>query len=109
MNILIDIGHPAHVHYFRNFIKIMENKGHKFLIISRNKELEQYLLNIYKIPYIDRGVGSKKIIGKFLYMFKADYLIFRKALKFKPDLFLSFGSIYPASCLIFIKKTTFSF
>ena len=59
MNILIDIGHPAHVHYFRNFIKIMENKGHKFLIISRNKEMEQYLLNIYKIPYIDRGVDQK--------------------------------------------------
>mgnify|MGYP001252757273 CR=1 FL=1 len=109
MNILIDIGHPAHVHYFRNFIKIMENKGHKFLIISRNKELEQYLLNIYKIPYIDRGVGSKKIIGKFLYMFKADYLIFRKALKFKPDLFLSFGSIYPAHASFLLRKPHLAF
>ena len=109
MNILIDIGHPAHVHYFRNFIKIMENKGHKFLIISRNKEMEQYLLNIYKIPYIDRGVGSKNIIGKFLYMLIADYLIFRKALKFKPDLFLSFGSIYPAHASFLLKKPHIAF
>jgi len=27
MKILIDIGHPAHVHYFRNFIKMMESNG----------------------------------------------------------------------------------
>jgi predicted glycosyltransferase len=26
MRILIDINHPAHVHYFRNFIKIMVKK-----------------------------------------------------------------------------------
>ena len=109
MKILIDIGHPAHVHYFRNFIKIMENKGHEFLIISRNKEMEQYLLNKYKIPYIDRGIGSKNIIGKFLYMLKADYLIFRKALKFKPDLFLSFGSIYPAHASFLLKKPHIAF
>jgi predicted glycosyltransferase len=51
MRILIDIGHPAHVHYFRNFIKIMEKKEHEFLIISRNKEIEHYLLKSYNISY----------------------------------------------------------
>ena len=30
MKILIDMNHPAHVHYFRNFIKLMEAKGHEF-------------------------------------------------------------------------------
>ncbi len=28
MKILIDIGHPTHLHYFENFIKIMENKNY---------------------------------------------------------------------------------
>lgn len=109
MKILIDIGHPAHVHYFKNFIKIMEEKEHKFSIISRNKEIEQYLLNKYKIPYFDRGIGSKNILGKFLYMLKADYLIFCKALKFKPDLFLSFGSIYPAHVSFLLRKPHIAF
>ena len=45
MKILIDTGHPVHVHYFRNFIKIMEKKGHEFIVIFRNKEIEHYLLN----------------------------------------------------------------
>jgi len=109
MKILIDIGHPAHVHYFKNFIKIMEKKGHKFLIISRNKEIEQYLLNKYKIQYFDRGIGAKSTIGKFGYMFKANFLIFLKALKFKPDLFLSFGSIYPAHVSFLLRKPHIAF
>ena len=52
MKILIDINHPAHVHYFKNFIKIMEQKGHKFLIISRDKEIEHYLLKKNNIPLL---------------------------------------------------------
>ena len=45
MNIFIDIGHPAHVHYFKNLIKIME-KEHEaiFTVTSRDKEMAHYLL-----------------------------------------------------------------
>ncbi len=96
MKILIDINHPAHVHYFKNFIKIMENKGHKFLIISRNKEIEHYLLKSYNIPFIDRGQGKNHLAGKALYYFKAVYIIFKKTIKFNPDIMLSFGSPYAA-------------
>jgi predicted glycosyltransferase len=38
MNILIDIGHPAHVHLFKNFAWIMQKKGHKTLFTAREKE-----------------------------------------------------------------------
>ena len=96
MKILIDINHPAHVHYFKNFIKIMSGKGHKFLIISRNKEIEHYLLNIYNIPFVDRGKGKKSILGKTTYLFKTNYLMFKQAKKFKPDILLSFDSVYLA-------------
>ena len=94
MKILIDINHPAHVHYFRNFIKIMEKHGHEFLITSRNKEIEHYLLNRYNIPFFDRGKGKNNLIGKSLYYFKACYIIFKKAKIFNPDIMLSFGSPY---------------
>jgi|AntAceMinimDraft_17_1070374.scaffolds.fasta_scaffold12250_2 predicted glycosyltransferase len=94
MKILIDIGHPAHVHYFKNFIKIMSSKGHKFLISSRNKEMEHYLLNAYDIPFVNRGKGKKSIFGKIAYLFKADYLLIKQAKIFKPNLLLSFDSVY---------------
>jgi hypothetical protein len=28
MNILVDIGHPAHMHFFKNFLWDMQKKGH---------------------------------------------------------------------------------
>lgn len=94
MRIFIDIGHPAHVHYFRNFIEIMESKGHDFLITARDKDVTFKLLDYYKIKYNSRGIGKAKLLGKIMYMFKADYIIYQKSREFNPDIFLSFGSPY---------------
>jgi predicted glycosyltransferase len=108
MRILIDIGHPAHVHYFKNVIKILQEKGDDFLIIARDKEVTFQLLNHYKIPFVSRGKGSNSFLGKLFYILKADWIIFKEALKFKPDLFLSFASPYAAhaSKLVFKKHFT---
>jgi len=95
MKILIDIGHPAHVHYFRNFIKIMQGKGHEFCVIARNKECTIELLKNFNIPFYSRGKGSNNLIGKLLYILIADIFIFRRALRFRPDLFMSFTTPYP--------------
>jgi len=94
--ILIDIGHPAHVHYFRNFIKIMEGKGYQFMIASRNKEIAHYLLKKYDIPFIDRGKGQNGLVGKANYYFKAVHFIYKMAKTFGPGIILSFGSPYVA-------------
>ena len=49
MKIFIDIGHPAHVHYFKNFIQIMKNNGYGFLVTARDKEVTHNLLDSFKI------------------------------------------------------------
>ncbi|MGE0090019.1 MAG: DUF354 domain-containing protein [Bacteroidales bacterium] len=104
MKILIDIGHPGHVHYFRNFYKIMKSKGHDFLFISRDKEVTFSLLNYYKIPYKSRGKGKKSFLGKLFYILYADYIILKNALKFKPDIFLSFSSTYMGHVAFLMRK-----
>ena len=38
MNILIDIGHPAHVHMFHFFAIEMQKRGHQVLFTCRDKE-----------------------------------------------------------------------
>jgi len=101
MKILIDINHPAHVHYFRNFIKIMETKGHIIKVVSRNKEIEHYLLKKYSIDYIGRGIGKKGVFWKILYLLKADFIIFKIVKIFKPDILLSFDSVYLAQVAFF--------
>jgi uncharacterized protein len=96
MKILIDLGHPAHIHYFRNFVMIMLSKGHEFCFVARDKEVLQTLLTNYKIDFISRGKGAKSVIGKFFYILYADYIIYKVAKGFRPDIFLSFASTYAA-------------
>jgi uncharacterized protein len=96
MKILIDIGHPAHVHYFKNFIWSMQQNGHTISIIARDKEVAFKLLDFYKFTYHNRGKGKNGLLGKLLYIIRGDLFTLRKALKLKPDLFLSTGSPYLA-------------
>jgi predicted glycosyltransferase len=109
MKILIDIGHPAHVHYFRNFIKLMQKRKHNILVVARDKEVSQELLKKYNIPYITRGKGRDGLVGKVLYMLKADLSILIKSLSFRPDIFLSFGSPYPAQVSWILRKPHIAF
>ena len=109
MKIFIDIGHPAHVHYFRNFIKIMEGKGNSFFVCARDKEVAHALLNYYQIEYTSRGRGRKSLIGKFFYILEADYKIFKLGRKFNPDLFLSFGSAYTAQVSKLLRRPHIAF
>lgn len=102
MKILIDIGHPAHVHYFRNFIKLMQKKGHSFLVTAREREFTHYLLHKYGIEYISRGKGQKSSIGKVFYLLKGDYILIKNGLRFKPDILLSFGSSYAAQASLIL-------
>ncbi len=104
MRIFIDIGHPAHVHYFRNFIKIMESKGHEFLVTARDRQYVFELLDAYGIKYTDRGTGSDSTLGKILYLFKASFLILSLSRKFRPDLFIDFGTIYPCLSSFLLRK-----
>jgi|YNPMSStandDraft_1061717.scaffolds.fasta_scaffold10226_2 predicted glycosyltransferase len=109
MKIFIDIGHPAHVHYFRNFIKLMEKKNYEFFISARDRNIIQYLLNHYQIKFFNRGKGGRGIIGKIFYLFKGDYEVLKLAKLFQPDLFLSFGSMYAAQVSKILNKPHIAF
>ena len=109
MKIFIDIGHPAHVHYFRNFMSIMNEKGHTFFITARDKEVVFDLLNHYGLEYCSRGKGRNGIVGKLLYIVKADRVLYKLAKQFKPDLFLSFASPYAAQTSRLLGKPHIAF
>jgi len=109
MKILIDIGHPAHVHYFRNFIKMMEEKGHAIFVTARDKEVSFDLLSFYQIKYLNRGKGRKGFWGKLMYILEADLFIWKASRKFKPDVFLSFGSPYLAHVAFLLGKPNIAF
>lgn len=96
MRILIDIGHPAHIHLFRNYANEMIKRGHEILFTCRDKEFEIALLQTYGFKYRSFGKKYKKTITKLWGLVKFDFLEWQTALKFKPDIFLSHGSPYAA-------------
>jgi len=94
MKIFIDIGHPAHVHYFKNFIKIMTKEGHKVFVSARDRYPVKELLEANNIEFYNRGKGKNSMLGKLMYMLYADIRLLFKAIKFKPDVFIAFGAVY---------------
>lgn len=104
MRILIDIGHPGHVHLFRPFAHKMIKNGHAVLFTCREKEFEIELLKGEGFQYKSFGKKYKHIIGKIWGVLKFDLLELITALKFKPDVFLSHGSPYAAHAAFFLRK-----
>ena len=94
MRILVDIGHPAHVHLFKNMAHEMIKKGHEFFFTVREGEQQAVLLEKNGFNYALIGIKRKGPVRKLLGIFTFSYKIFRIALRFKPDLFLSHGSMY---------------
>lgn len=84
MKILIEINHLAHVHYFKNFIKIMESKIHEFLIIAKNRNIVQSLLTQYQISYVLRNEYPKSLIDKLLRIPLTGLFVIWQTLKSKP-------------------------
>ncbi len=103
MRILIDIGHPAHIHCLKGFASEMIFKGHEVLFTYRDKEFIKYLLDQLNFKAISLGRQHKTTIGKVLGMFKFDIRLYRFSLSFRPDMFVSLGSIY-ASHAAFMSK-----
>ena len=109
MRILFDLGHPAHVHYFKYLIKLLKKNGNKVLIVAREKDVTQHLLKNYGIPYLSRGKGSKTLIGKIFYLFKANIRLYKYSIIFQPDIFISFASPYAAQMASYFNKPHIAF
>ena len=109
MRILIDIGHPAHVHMFRCFAKEMQNRGSEVLFTCRDKEFEIKLLTAYGLKFINFGKKSKSSIGKIFDLIKFNWNEWRIAKKFRPDVFLSHGSITASHVAWLMNKPSIAF
>jgi predicted glycosyltransferase len=108
MKILIDINHPAHVHYFKGFIKIMQDKGYEIIVINRNSKMINELLNLYHIDHIIRHKRPLKnnAFRSLWYLCRIILFIMGQSLKKKPDVYLGFASTACAiNSFIFRKKS----
>lgn len=93
MRILFDILHPAHVHFFRNAIEILKEKGHQVTVTARDKDLTIRLLNTYRIQCvcISHEAGSKLGLARELLL--RNLRLARIVRRLEPDVMVSIGGV----------------
>jgi len=85
MRVLVEILQPAHVHVFRHAIKSWQARGDEVLVLSREKECANALLEAYGIPYKSISALGRKKWSLLTEMVVRDIRMLGAALTFKPD------------------------
>ncbi|HNT67403.1 MAG TPA: DUF354 domain-containing protein [bacterium] len=81
MNILIDIGHPAHVHNYRNLARELENREHQVFWTVKELTMAKRLLDLYGFSYTVLPRKSDRLLGKVFKQIVYDLLLLRFCLK----------------------------
>jgi predicted glycosyltransferase len=109
LNILVDIGHPAHVHFFKNFIWEMQKHGHNVIVTEYDKDNSEALLDLYKIKYIRTVKYGRKMITKAYQNSKLAFMLRRIIKKYNIDYAVGIGSYHMAWASLGTKCRSFVF
>lgn len=104
MKVLIDMGHPAHVHFFKNAIWELEKKGHEVKVTARKKDVTLKLLDAYNTPFIVRPDGWRP-----LNLFLASRFITKTARAFGADVLVGVHNPYVAAAGVKLGKPSILF
>lgn len=95
LKILLGIGHPADVHFFKYFINDLKNNSHEVFVSAREKEITYYLLDKLNIQKPDlkrewKKKREKMLVNKidvtvFLVWFVENYPNSAKVMRENPD------------------------
>jgi predicted glycosyltransferase len=108
MKIMVGVGHPKGVHFWKNIIHNLESDGHEVKIVAREKDITLHLLNAYGFEYEVIGKNYKGLIKKAYGMLESDLKMLKVAKEFKPDILAS-GAPYLAHVSKLIGKPYIGF
>lgn len=94
MNILFDVGHPAHVHFFKHPIRMLQEHGHRITVTSRVKEFALELLDemgVQHTPLSRLGKGGLFSLAKEL--IERDLALLKVVRKNNIDIMAAIGGV----------------
>ena len=109
MRYIFVAGHPAHVHLFKNVIKVLLNGGHHVVVAAVEREVTIALLRLFGIPHHMIGRTQPEMISKALSLLPKEVALLKLARQFRPDLFISTGSPYAAHVSAVLAKPHLAF
>jgi predicted glycosyltransferase len=94
VKILVDISHPAHVHFFRFAINEWQRRGHQIRIVARDKDLTLPLLESFSYEYSCLSKARKGVIGLGLELLEHELRLLGIIREFRPDVMLNIGGTF---------------
>ncbi len=88
MNILIDVGHPAHVHLFANAANIWKERNHQVLFTIRNRKMIPELLQALNFQYKIASTPRSGFMGYAWELIEHDWNVLKATIRFKADVLL---------------------
>jgi len=88
VNILIDVNHPAQVHYFRNLYRVI-GSDHKVYYSCKKVPIIEALFKAYEIPFISTGKKREGLINKAFRQIRYDWLCLKHMKELNID--IAFG------------------
>lgn len=85
MRVLVEILHPAHVHFFRNAISEWTRRGDEVLVLSREKDVANDLLRAYQVPFESISRLGQTKLSLISEMLVRDAKMLLHARRFRPD------------------------
>lgn len=94
MRILVDISHPAHVHFFRNALSIWQEHGHIVKAMARDKDITLDLLRKFHIPHKVLSKARTGVVGWTAEMIIHTVRLLAEVLAFRPHVMLQIGGTF---------------
>lgn len=91
LDIVVTIQHPAHVHFFRNAIEELEERGHRVSVFAREKDIALDLLDAYEIDYEVLAGSARTLPRKASVQLAYEWRLFRRARRIDPDVMVAIG------------------
>jgi len=93
VRVLIDIGHPAHVHFFRRPAALLRERGYELMVTSRHKEMATDLLDAFGIPHAPLSARRGGAFGLLRELCERDLRMLRVVGGWRPDVMAAIGGI----------------
>lgn len=97
MKFLIDINHPAHVHFFRDPMRLLVERGHQLVVTSRVKEMAVPLLDELGVQHVVLSAhkgGGLLALGQEL--IRRNWALWQVARRERPDAMAAIGGTFVA-------------
>lgn len=96
MRILVDITHPAHVHFFRHAIEVWRQRGHVVGITTRRKDITSELMAGFGLESEDLGRARSGLLGLGAELVVRTARLCRHVRRWRPDVLAAIGGVFVA-------------